>query len=69
LALQNQRAFYGILFRAASETLLQIGADPKHLGARIGFLASYLGTKPSVPSASSLRHSWRWDRRRRFSLD
>ena len=39
LALQNQRAFYGILFRAASETLLQIGADPKHLGARIGFLA------------------------------
>jgi putative transposase/transposase-like zinc-binding protein len=39
LALQNQRLFYGILFRAASETLLQIGADPKHLGARIGFLA------------------------------
>jgi len=39
LALQNQRAFYGILFKAASETLLQIGADPKHLGARIGFLA------------------------------
>jgi hypothetical protein len=31
--------FYGILFRAASEALLQIGADPKHLGARIGFLA------------------------------
>ena len=30
---------YGILFRAASETLLQIGADPKHLGAKIGFLA------------------------------
>jgi putative transposase/transposase-like zinc-binding protein len=39
LALQNQRVLYGILFRAASETLLQIGADPKHLGARIGFLA------------------------------
>jgi Putative transposase len=30
---------YSILFRAASETLLQIGADPKHLGAGIGFLA------------------------------
>ncbi len=39
LALQNQRVLYRILFRAASETLLQIGADPKHLGARIGFLA------------------------------
>ena len=39
LALQNQRVLYAILFRAASETLLQIGADPKHLGARIGFLA------------------------------
>ncbi len=39
LALQNQRVFYSILFRAASETLIQIGADPKHLGARIGFLA------------------------------
>ena len=39
LALQNQRVVYGILFKAASETLLQIGADSKHLGARIGFLA------------------------------
>ncbi len=39
LARQNQRVLYGILFRAASETLLQIAADPKHLGARIGFLA------------------------------
>jgi len=39
LALQNPRMVYGILFRAASETLLQIGADPKHLGAKLGFLA------------------------------
>jgi hypothetical protein len=39
LALQNQQVVYGLLFKAASETLLQIGADPKHLGARIGFLA------------------------------
>jgi Putative transposase/Transposase zinc-binding domain len=39
LALQNQRLVYRILFRAAAETLLQIGADPRHLGARIGFLA------------------------------
>ena len=39
LALQNKRVIYGILFQAAAETLLQIAADPKHLGARIGFLA------------------------------
>lgn len=39
LALQNKRIVYGILFQAASKTLLQIAADPKHLGARIGFLA------------------------------
>jgi Putative transposase/Transposase zinc-binding domain len=39
LALQNQRLIYGILFRAAAETLLRIAADPRHLGARIGFLA------------------------------
>lgn len=39
LALQNPRVFYGLLFRAASQTLLQIAATPRHLGARIGFLA------------------------------
>jgi hypothetical protein len=39
LALQNPRVIYTILFRAVSETLLIIAADPKHLGARIGFLA------------------------------
>jgi Putative transposase/Transposase zinc-binding domain len=39
IALQNPRQVYGILFRAAAETLQQIAADPKHLGAEIGFLA------------------------------
>jgi Putative transposase/Transposase zinc-binding domain len=39
IALQNPRVVYSILFQAASQTLLQIAADPKHLGARIGFLA------------------------------
>jgi len=38
LALQNQRAVYGALFQAAAGTLLEIAADPKHLGARIGCL-------------------------------
>jgi Putative transposase/Transposase zinc-binding domain len=39
LALQNAREIYNILFRAASETLLSIAADPKRMGAAIGFLA------------------------------
>jgi Transposase zinc-binding domain len=39
LALQNQKQIYNLLFRAASETLLTIAADPQHLGASIGFLA------------------------------
>jgi len=39
LALQNKRVVYGLLFRAAAETLKTIAGDPKHLGAEIGFLA------------------------------
>ena len=39
LALQNQRVCYSLLFRAVSETLQQIAADTRHLGAKIGFLA------------------------------
>jgi hypothetical protein len=39
IALQNPREVYNILFRAAAETLQQIAADPKHLGAEIGFVA------------------------------
>ncbi len=39
LALQNARRIYSILFHAVAETLLTIAADPKHLGAAIGFLA------------------------------
>ena len=71
LALQNQRLVYGSLFKAASETLLQIGADAKHLGAQIGFFggAPYLGTEPASSSASSLRGPRRWPRRGRFALD
>ncbi len=39
IAYQNKRELYGILFRATAQTLLTIGADPKHLGAKIGFFA------------------------------
>jgi len=38
LAFENKRVLYGILFRAVSETLLELARDPKHLGADIGFL-------------------------------
>ena len=36
LAYYNKSVAYGILFKAAAETLCTIAADPKHLGARIG---------------------------------
>ena len=39
IAYQNKAAIYGILFKASAETMLTIAADPKHLGARIGFLS------------------------------
>jgi hypothetical protein len=39
LAYQNKPVVYDLLFKAASETLLTIAADPKHLGARIGLTA------------------------------
>jgi hypothetical protein len=39
LAYQNQAVVYALLFRAAAETLRTIAADPKHLGAELGFLA------------------------------
>ena len=39
LAYQNKAVVYDLLFKASSETLLTIAADPKHLGARIGLTA------------------------------
>jgi len=36
IAWYNKSVVYGILFKAAAETLLTIAADPQHLGARIG---------------------------------
>ena len=37
LAYSNPSVIYAILFRAVAETLRTIAADPKHLGARVGF--------------------------------
>ncbi|WP_412050560.1 IS91 family transposase [Hoeflea sp. Naph1] len=39
IAFQNKEKVYNILFRAAAETLRRIAADPRHLGAEIGFIA------------------------------
>jgi hypothetical protein len=39
LALQNPRVVYRIFFRAVSQALLTVAEDPRHLGARLGFLA------------------------------
>src|SRR6266403_1693403 len=39
LALQNPRLLYGLLFRTVSQTLQDIAAEPKHLGAEIGGFA------------------------------
>ena len=44
IAYQNKAVIYDLLFKASSETLLTIAADPKHLGARIGI--------------TSVLHSW-----------
>src|SRR5438270_12267258 len=39
LAYQNKAVVYDILFRTTAETLKTIAADPRHLGAEIGFFA------------------------------
>jgi hypothetical protein len=39
VAFQNKALVYDLLFKAASETMLTIAADPRHLGARIGITA------------------------------
>jgi Putative transposase/Transposase zinc-binding domain len=44
IAFYNKEIVYGILFRAAAETLTTIGRDPQHLGAETGFFG--------------VRHTW-----------
>jgi hypothetical protein len=39
IAYQNKEQVYDMLFRTVSETLQTIAADPKHLGAEIGFFS------------------------------
>jgi hypothetical protein len=39
LALENPRVFYDLLFTASALTLLEVAADPRHLGAEIGAIS------------------------------
>ena len=70
IAYQNKATVYGLLFKASSQTLLTIAADPKHLGAKIG-MTSVLHTWGSammhhphvhviVPGGGLSRDGTRW---------
>ncbi|MBV8232630.1 MAG: transposase zinc-binding domain-containing protein [Planctomycetaceae bacterium] len=39
VAQHNPRIMYGLLMRAAAKTLLEVAANPEHLGAEVGVLA------------------------------
>ena len=39
LAFHNKRLLYGLLFRTSADALLEVAANPKRLGAEIGFLS------------------------------
>lgn len=39
VALRNQKVLYNLLFRCAAESLLEVAANPEHLGARLGMLS------------------------------
>src|SRR5262245_38134712 len=55
LAYQNKAVIYDLLFKASSETVLAIAADPKRLGARIGITA-VLHTWSSTYDRARWRH-------------
>jgi hypothetical protein len=40
LALDNQRRFYDLLFNASAATLLEVAANPEHLGAEVGIIST-----------------------------
>ncbi len=39
LVSRNQQVLYDLLFHSASETLLELAKDPKHLGAQVGMIS------------------------------
>ena len=67
---RTRRVVYGMLFRAAAETLRIIAADPKHLGAEIGLIAVLhtWGQNLHAPPACALRRARRRALCRRHAL-
>jgi hypothetical protein len=69
LALGNKRTVYNVLFDAVSQTLSAVAANPKHLGARIGFIGilhtwgQNLSLHPHIhcviPGGALARRTWR----------
>ena len=43
LVWQNKKVLFKLLFEANAEALLEVAADPKHIGAEIGFLSVFWG--------------------------
>jgi hypothetical protein len=66
IAYHNKAVVYDLLFKASSEAVLTIAADPKHLGARIGITAvlhtwgSTMTHHPHVDRAGR-RHRLGWE--------
>ena len=68
-ALRNKEVFYSLMFKAVSETLLELAKDKKRLGAIIGFIAvlhtwsQNLMDHPHihcvVPGGGLLDHQWK----------
>ncbi|MGO4871921.1 MAG: hypothetical protein ACLPGW_15155 [Roseiarcus sp.] len=54
IACHSKAAVYDLLFKASSETLITIAADPRSLDARVGAL-SVLNTWRSAPTPISQR--------------
>ena len=71
LALSNRKTFYSLLMRAASQTLLELGNNPRRLGGTMGFIAilhtwgQNLMDHPHVHCvvpAGALTHCGKWKR-------
>jgi hypothetical protein len=61
IAYQNKAVVYDLLFKASSQTMRTIAADPKHLGVKIG---SCVGTGPDFAATGvGSRAHWEGDRR------
>jgi hypothetical protein len=48
IAYQNKAVIYDLLFKASSEAVLTIAADPKHMGATIGITAVLHARGPTM---------------------